>query len=130
MICQYKLNLVHIYNFNYYLTLHFICLSFLSTQQLLCTFYSSFAHVPPFPTFMLIQSTLLQCLLGELHPVRGTVEVKGKVAYVSQDPWLFTGTLRDNILFGCPFYVDWYDAVLDACALHQVWQYMCPLQHC
>eukprot|EP00731_Ephydatia_muelleri_P021951 Em0014g542a len=65
------------------------------------------------------KSTLLQCLLGELHPVQGTVEVKGKVAYVSQDPWLFTGTLRDNILFGCPFYVDWYDAVLDACALHQ-----------
>eukprot|EP00731_Ephydatia_muelleri_P021891 Em0014g482a len=65
------------------------------------------------------KSTLLQCLLGELHPVQGTVEVKGKIAYASQDPWLFTGTLRDNILFGCPFYVDWYDAVLDACALHQ-----------
>lgn len=71
---------------------------------------------------MLFQSTLLQCLLGELHPVRGTVDVKGKIAYVSQDPWLFAGTLRDNILFGSPFYVDWYDAVLDACALHQVWK--------
>ena len=72
--------------------------------------------------FVLFQSTLLQCLLGELHPVRGTVDVKGKIAYVSQDPWLFAGTLRDNILFGSPFYVDWYDAVLDACALHQVWK--------
>eukprot|EP00731_Ephydatia_muelleri_P021940 Em0014g531a len=57
--------------------------------------------------------------LGELHPVHGTVDVKGKIAYASQDPWLFTGTLRENVLFGCPLYVDWYDAVLDACALHQ-----------
>eukprot|EP00731_Ephydatia_muelleri_P022369 Em0014g960a len=65
------------------------------------------------------KSTLLQCVLGELHPVHGTVDVKGKIAYASQDPWLFTGTLRENVLFGCPLYVDWYDAVLDACALHQ-----------
>eukprot|EP00731_Ephydatia_muelleri_P021947 Em0014g538a len=65
------------------------------------------------------KSTLLQCLLGELHPVQGTVDVKGTIAYVPQDPWLFTGTLRENILFGRPLYVDWYDAVLDACALHQ-----------
>ncbi|KAL5474409.1 hypothetical protein EMCRGX_G026352 [Ephydatia muelleri] len=65
------------------------------------------------------KSTLLQCILGELHPVHGAVDGKGKIAYAPQDPWLFTGTLRENILFGCPLYVDWYDAVLDACALHQ-----------
>ena len=55
--------------------------------------------------------------------------MKGKIAYASQDPWLFTGTLRENVLFGCPLYVDWYDAVLDACALHQVWKHTCLLQH-
>ena len=59
--------------------------------------------------------------MGELKPVKGNVAVKGKIAYAAQDPWLFSGTLRENILFGSPMHIDWYDAVLDACALHQVW---------
>ncbi|KAL5503399.1 hypothetical protein EMCRGX_G010341 [Ephydatia muelleri] len=65
------------------------------------------------------KSTLLQCLLGELKPFRGRVHVKGKISYVAQDPWLFCGTIRENIVFGSPLYVDWYDTVLNACALSQ-----------
>eukprot|EP00731_Ephydatia_muelleri_P021965 Em0014g556a len=82
-------------------------------------FSLNFIPVLQCATLSYFQSTLLQCLLGELHPVQGTVDVKGTIAYVPQDPWLFTGTLQENILFGRPLYVDWYDAVLDACALHQ-----------
>eukprot|EP00731_Ephydatia_muelleri_P026449 Em0018g549a len=63
------------------------------------------------------KSTLLQCLLRELKPMEGTVEVKGKVSYASQDPWVFSGTLRDNILFGGRLDKKWYNMVIEACAL-------------
>ena len=66
------------------------------------------------------QSTLLQCLLGELKPMEGTVVVKGRVSYASQDPWVFSGSLRDNILFGQPFQPAWYHCVVEACALKTV----------
>ena len=52
--------------------------------------------------------------------MEGTVAVKGKVSYASQDPWVFSGTLRENILFGNPFDQEWYSTVLQACALDKV----------
>ena len=67
------------------------------------------------------QSTILQCLLGELKPVKGSVEVKGQVSYASQEPWVFSGTLRDNILLGKTFEPDRYQSVLEACALDKAW---------
>ena len=48
------------------------------------------------------------------------MEVKGKVSYSSQDPWVFSGTLRENILFGSPFEKQWYNTVVEACALDKV----------
>ena len=70
-------------------------------------------------TFLLVflQSTLLQCLLRELLPLSGEVTVKGVIAYASQQPWIFSSTLRENILFGKPFQPQWYNRVIDACAL-------------
>ncbi|MED6196885.1 Multidrug resistance-associated protein 7 [Stylosanthes scabra] len=46
------------------------------------------------------KSTLLAAILREVPNTRGTVEVYGKFAYVSQTAWIQTGTIRDNILFG------------------------------
>ena len=50
----------------------------------------------------------------------GSVGVNGKVSYASQDPWVFSGTLRENILFGLPYKQPWYTTVLEACALDKV----------
>ena len=77
--------------------------------------YDSYSHIISFS-----QSTLLQCLLKELKPVAGLVKINGSVSYVSQDAWVFSGTVRDNILFGLPYKKTWYDAVLEACTLDKV----------
>uniref|UniRef100_M1ABF4 ABC-type xenobiotic transporter n=1 Tax=Solanum tuberosum TaxID=4113 RepID=M1ABF4_SOLTU len=46
------------------------------------------------------KSTLLSLILGEVPYIKGTVDVYGKIAYVSQTAWIQTGTIQENILFG------------------------------
>ena len=58
--------------------------------------------------------------MDELKPLEGRLEVNGKVSYASQEPWVFSGTLRENVLFGWPFQKDWYNTVIKACALDKV----------
>ena len=68
------------------------------------------------------KSSLLQCLLGELQPLKGSVSIEGKVSYASQDAWVFSATLRENILFGQAYKPAWYNSVIEACALDKVSQ--------
>ena len=68
----------------------------------------------------LFQSSLLRALLGELAPSQGKVSVHGRIAYVSQQPWLFPGTVRSNILFGKKYEEERYEKVIKACALKEV----------
>ncbi|XP_021934289.1 multidrug resistance-associated protein 4-like isoform X2 [Zootermopsis nevadensis] len=63
------------------------------------------------------KSSLLQTVLGELPLSNGSVVVGGDVAYCSQEPWLFVGTVRQNILFGQPYNADRYKEVIQVCAL-------------
>lgn len=63
------------------------------------------------------KSSLLQAILKELPVESGSIVSKGKHAYVSQEPWVFAGTVRQNILFGQPMEKERYDAVVQACAL-------------
>uniref|UniRef100_A0A182J5C3 Uncharacterized protein n=1 Tax=Anopheles atroparvus TaxID=41427 RepID=A0A182J5C3_ANOAO len=63
------------------------------------------------------KSSLLQLLLGELPIQNGTATLNGDVSYGSQEPWLFTGTVRNNILFGLPYDRKRYQAVVRHCAL-------------
>ncbi len=48
------------------------------------------------------------------------MEVYGTISYASQEPWVFSGTVRENILFGQPFCGVWYNTVIKACALDKV----------
>ena len=66
-----------------------------------------------------LQSTILHCLLGELQPLQGSVDIVGSLGYAAQDPWVFSGTLRENILFGREFDPNWYQQVVDACCLNE-----------
>ena len=68
----------------------------------------------------LFQSSLLRALLGELAPSQGKVSVHGRIAYVSQQPWVFPGTVRSNILFGKKYEEKRYEEVMKVCALEEV----------
>ncbi|KAJ8926774.1 hypothetical protein NQ314_020824 [Rhamnusium bicolor] len=48
------------------------------------------------------KTSLLHVILQELELVNGTLRVNGEISYASQEPWLFAGTVRQNILFGLP----------------------------
>ncbi|XP_052753822.1 ATP-binding cassette subfamily C member 4-like [Galleria mellonella] len=64
------------------------------------------------------KSSLLQLILGELVPSKGTLSIGGaRISYASQEPWLFVATVRQNILFGLPYDSARYKKVVTACAL-------------
>uniref|UniRef100_A0A6Q2YCT4 Multidrug resistance-associated protein 4 n=1 Tax=Esox lucius TaxID=8010 RepID=A0A6Q2YCT4_ESOLU len=63
------------------------------------------------------KSSLLSTILGELTPDKGGIKVTGELTYSSQQPWIFPGTIRSNILFGKEFHPQKYERVLRACAL-------------
>ncbi|PON71767.1 ATP-binding cassette containing protein [Trema orientale] len=63
------------------------------------------------------KSSLLSSILGEMKKLSGTVKISGTKAYVPQSPWILTGNIRDNILFGNEFDSIKYEKTIKACAL-------------
>lgn len=46
------------------------------------------------------KSSLLLSILNELKKgAESEIEINGKLSYISQKPWIFSGTLLSNILF-------------------------------
>lgn len=64
------------------------------------------------------KSSLLCSMLGEIPKISGPgFKVHGSKAFVPQSAWIQTGTIRENILFGKKMDKDYYEHVLEACAL-------------
>ncbi|XP_027928770.1 ABC transporter C family member 13 isoform X1 [Vigna unguiculata] len=64
------------------------------------------------------KSSLLYSILGEMQLVRGSIYSNESIAYVPQQvPWILSGTVRDNILFGKSYDPERYTDTLKACAL-------------
>ncbi|KAJ3226413.1 Multidrug resistance-associated protein 1 [Chytriomyces hyalinus] len=49
------------------------------------------------------KSTLLNAILGQLETVKGKISRNGTVSYCPQQPWIRTGTVEENILFGTAY---------------------------
>eukprot|EP00931_Biecheleriopsis_adriatica_P089753 TRINITY_DN63837_c0_g1_i1.p1 TRINITY_DN63837_c0_g1~~TRINITY_DN63837_c0_g1_i1.p1 ORF type:complete len:1348 (-),score=274.07 TRINITY_DN63837_c0_g1_i1:64-3729(-) len=58
-------------------------------------------------------------LLGTVSRTKGSVELSGTVAYVTQSPQILNASFKENILFGSDMDEDWYKQVLEACALNE-----------
>ncbi|KAF7099491.1 hypothetical protein CFC21_101118 [Triticum aestivum] len=63
------------------------------------------------------KSTLLAAVLGEVPKIEGMIQVCGKIAYVSQNAWIQSGTVQENILFGSPMDGERYHNTIARCSL-------------
>ena len=63
------------------------------------------------------QSSFLQTLLGELPMYTGKIDINGEISYASQDPWIFDGSLKQNILFGKEFDTKRYNDTIKLCCM-------------
>ena len=65
------------------------------------------------------KSTLLSAIAGEVSGTSGTISCGGSLVYVPQVAWIFSGTIRENILFGYPYDKHKYARTIEACALNE-----------
>lgn len=64
-------------------------------------------------------SLMFEAILKEVPLTRGQITQDGKLAYVGGKPWIFSGTVRENILFGEPYRKERFLAVIRACKLDE-----------
>nr|XP_045368943.1 ATP-binding cassette sub-family C member 12 isoform X1 [Camelus bactrianus] len=65
------------------------------------------------------KSSLIAALLGQMQLQQGIVAVRGTLAYVSQQAWIFHGNVRENILFGEKYDHQRYQHTVRVCALQE-----------
>lgn len=68
------------------------------------------------------KSSILQVLLGELELQSGDVTINGDISYASQEPWIFSSTIKNNIVFGQKYNKLRYQEIVKSCALLQDFQ--------
>ncbi|XP_072237117.1 ATP-binding cassette sub-family C member 12 isoform X1 [Leuresthes tenuis] len=63
------------------------------------------------------KTSLISGILEQMHLLQGSISANGMFAYVSQQAWIFHGTVQENILMGETFDQAKYDRVVDVCSL-------------
>ncbi|XP_015838295.1 probable multidrug resistance-associated protein lethal(2)03659 [Tribolium castaneum] len=63
------------------------------------------------------KSAILQTLIQETEIISGKITIKGRISYASQEAWIFSASVRQNILFGEEMDEEKYRKVLKVCAL-------------
>jgi ATP-binding cassette, subfamily C (CFTR/MRP), member 1 len=63
------------------------------------------------------KSSLLSSLAGDMRLVEGVARMGASRAYCPQQAWIQSTTIRNNILFGKEYEKEWYNRVVEACAL-------------
>lgn len=59
-------------------------------------------------------------ILGEIPRLRGFLRLRGRLSYATQAPWVFTASVRENVLFGQEYDRARYNKVVKACDLNKV----------
>ncbi|XP_068587018.1 LOW QUALITY PROTEIN: ATP-binding cassette sub-family C member 12-like [Cebidichthys violaceus] len=63
------------------------------------------------------KTSLISSILEQMHLLQGSLTADGTFAYVSQQAWIFHGTVQENILMGEPLDQSKYNRVVDVCSL-------------
>ena len=63
------------------------------------------------------KSSLLAALAGDMRRTSGQITMGATRAFCPQYAWIQNATVKENILFGKEMNQEWYDKVIDACAL-------------
>uniref|UniRef100_A0A7N8X0A1 ATP-binding cassette, sub-family C (CFTR/MRP), member 12 n=1 Tax=Mastacembelus armatus TaxID=205130 RepID=A0A7N8X0A1_9TELE len=63
------------------------------------------------------KTSLISSILEQMHLLQGSITADGTFAYVSQQAWIFHGTVQENILMGEPLDQAKFDRVVDVCSL-------------
>lgn len=59
-------------------------------------------------------------ILGEIPTKDGVLKLDGRISYSPQEPWIFSSSLQQNILFGEEMNTKKYWKVVEVCGLLQV----------
>lgn len=63
------------------------------------------------------KTSLLKAILDEYTCFNGKMNVRGSISYMTQKPWVFASSLKQNILFGQEMDEKKYKNILDICGL-------------
>lgn len=63
------------------------------------------------------KTSLFHAILRELPITSGSIQVNGEISYACQEPWLFHGSVRQNILFGLDYNRERYRQIVKVCSL-------------
>ena len=63
------------------------------------------------------KSSVLAALASDMRKTEGKVKMGASRAFCPQYAWIQNASLKENILFGKPNEPDWYNEVIEACAL-------------
>ena len=63
------------------------------------------------------KSTFLSTIIRECNIFEGKIHKTGRISYLSQEPWIIQGSIRENILMGRAYDEDRYSQVLNLCEL-------------
>ena len=65
------------------------------------------------------KTALFMSLLKEICTLEGSIAKNGKFALAGEEPWIISGTIRENILMDQDYNEDWYNQVIKACSLER-----------
>lgn len=63
------------------------------------------------------KSSLLAALAGDMRKTKGEIVMGASRAFCPQYAWIQNATVKENIMFGKDMNKEWYNRVIDACAL-------------